>query len=57
MKIIVNPDCSFVADNLYNRKAAWHYIYNRANYKYLIMENCPVNLNKAIVGHYYHNAI
>ena len=50
MDIIVRPDCTFVADNPYNRKAAWHYTYNRENYADLIFQHCPSNLNIAIAG-------
>lgn len=49
-KVIVWPNCYFVPNNSYNRKAAWHYFYNQRNYRDLIMENCPLALNKAVRG-------
>ena len=35
--IILEPNCTFVPNNTYNRKAAWHFHYNLHNYWKLII--------------------
>lgn len=46
--LIIEPNCKFVPNNDYNRKAAWNYHFNKVNYGSLIIENCPMHLDRVI---------
>lgn len=35
--LIMEPDCRFIPNNQFNRRAAWNYHYNRPNYPRLLL--------------------
>lgn len=48
--LIIEPNCYFVPNNEYNRKAAWNYHFNRNNYRQLVIANSPKHLDSLIAG-------
>lgn len=46
--LILEPNCRFVPNNDYNRKAAWNYHFNPTHYPAMIIENSPMHLDKVI---------
>lgn len=45
---IIEPNLKFVPNSELNKRAAWNYHFNKKNYSYLIIENCPLYLEKVI---------
>lgn len=45
---IIEPNLKFVPNSEFNKRAAWNYHFNKKNYAYLIIENCPLYLENVI---------
>lgn len=43
--LMIEPNCYFVPNNQYNRKAAWNYHFNKKNYRQLVIANSPKHLD------------
>jgi len=45
---MIQPICEFVPNNRFNRNAAWHFHFNKANYRNLIEKFSPTYLENEV---------